>query len=112
MTIAELRAALLRYGRHEQFCKAWHENRGHGTRWTVDEDCDCGLTKACSQSDVESERRIRTWLTTRGPWRAEGQFVIRADGTSVCRVNGMESDAALIAEAVNAKHPPASGEVK
>lgn len=41
-----LEAALLRYGKHEQFCKCWHENRAYGTRWTVDEECDCGLTAA------------------------------------------------------------------
>jgi hypothetical protein len=38
------------------------------------------------------------------PWYAQGQFVIRTDGTSVCKVNGMEYDAKLIAESVNAKY--------
>lgn len=42
------------------------------------------------------------------PWHASGQFVLRSDGTSVCRVNGMESDATMIAEAVNAKHSQAN----
>lgn len=40
------------------------------------------------------------------PWHQEGEFVVRADGTSVCKVNGMENDARIIVDAVNAYYLP------